>query len=287
MWKSANTLILFCLALSISIKANASSPILMADSEHFINVYKGEDSPFGLVELIHQKLFEELHLSAELSHVTRPRAMEILAKKEPACLFYSRRNKSRDLEYLFSLPTSVMMSHRLLQRKSEKPIPAYLLNDFNEIKSIPSVINSMKNKLILLKDGSYGDYLDDEIKQIKGDSKHTYQNSEIQNSYLKMAQKDRVDYILMAPGEAINEVALLEQFRVYSIEGVSKYLSGHTMCNDTKLSSKFIKAINRQMRALYHSDWFKKTLLSNTPGLSESEADTVIKQLQLENFSSN
>ncbi|GGF79100.1 hypothetical protein [Alteromonas lipolytica] len=268
-----------CSWLFVSVKSLAESESFsqikfITHSPYLLEVINKQEAPESSMNAAYLALFKQMNFFPRAELTVTSRFETILQGKEPVCTFLMIKNPAREALYRFSLPTDFLLAHRLYQTTNTPAIPAELLNPGGELASLQALFNTFpQRKLMLLKDRSYGSFLDGEIAALPESAKYYRWGSHQFDSDIKMLVKGRGEYILAYPYDIKRESPKYPgvTFQSNAIAGNSAIRTGHIMCNDTPASERFIQRVNRELRQLYFSaDFLDAHLRFNDPSAHEA-----------------
>lgn len=201
----------------------------------------------------------------QIVRVTAPRINRILSTENNACVANRANTPERRQYSLFSDPQSFYLTHKLYRFHQNLALPNQLLNENGEIKDLPSVFNALPEHTIgIAQDISFGNFLDQQIKQIK--SKNIYYRSGSRRvvALSSMLYKSRVDFVLALPVDITPDEAQKSFLEQYTIAGAPPYLIAHFNCSNSLLGQAIINDINKILVKLYktevyyqsHKKWF-------------------------------
>ena len=171
-----------------------------------------------------------------------------------------------------------------MAKKTEKEEIIWLVEDKVENIDLPLIFKALPTKTLgITKDISFGNFLDQQIKQIKPANIYYRGGSQRVVALESMLLKSRVDFVLalpvdITPSEA--EKVLLEQ---YTIAGAPPYLIAHFNCSKGPSGQRIIKDINKILAKFYQTEDY---YLAHKKWFSDKQLKGLQKFLA-ENFSEN
>ena len=220
----------------------------------------------------------------KVERVTASRMNRVLKNQDNACVANRAITKKRQQYSLFSDPQAFYLTHKLFRFNQQSPLPKNLINTNGEIIDLPSIFKALPEKTLgIAKDVSFGNFLDQQIKQIKPTNIYYRGGSQRVVALESMLLKSRVDFVLALPVDITPskaEKVLIEQ---YTIAGAPPYLIAYFNCSKGPLGQRIIKDINKILANFYqtedyylaHSKWFSDKQLKG------------LQKFLAENFSEN
>jgi len=201
----------------------------------------------------------------QIVRVTAPRINRILSTQDNVCVANRANTDERRQYSLFSDPQSFYLTHKLYRFHQKLALPSQLFNEKGEIKDLPSVFNILpKHTIGIAQDISFGNFLDQQIKQIQ--SKNIYYRSGNRRvvALSSMLYKSRVDFLLALPIDITPDEAQKKLLEQYTIAGAPPYLIAHFNCSNSQLGQAIVSDINKLLAKLYqtedyyqsHKKWF-------------------------------
>jgi uncharacterized protein (TIGR02285 family) len=191
----------------------------------------------------------------KVERVTASRTNRIIKGKDNACTANRAKTPERQEYSLFSDPQSFYLTHKLYRFNQKSALPSQLFNTEGEIKDLASVFKILPTQTIGIgQDVSFGNFLDQQIKQIKPVNIYYRGGSQRVVALASMLYKKRLDFVLALPVDITpleSQKYLLEQ---YTIAGAPPYLIAHINCSNSVLGRRIISDINEILAKLYQSD---------------------------------
>lgn len=187
-----------------------------------------------------------------------------ISNKEQNICFSNKLKTAKRLEtFIFSKPMTMYMGQRLYSKT--------VLN-LTEPIALPLLLKTEPSKSLGVVEGrSYSQNIDHTLQTLP--SKQVVRLSKNTNTYFKMFNGKRVDYIIEYPSIIADywKTLNVESPYSYSIDGANEYNIGYIMCNNTTDGKEFIKAINKALTALYKTKRFSDILHSELDKYSKDK----------------
>jgi len=245
---------------------------LVEDKIENIDLLTKDSAETSTASYIENLIIQQLsQYDIQVERVTASRTNRILKSKANVCTANRAQTPER-LEYsLFSDPQSFYLTHKLYRFNQKSALPSHLFNAKGEIKNLASVFKALPTQTIgIAQDVSFGNFLDQQIKQIKTTNIYYRGGSQRVVALASMLYKARVDLLLALPVDITplkSQKHLLEQ---YTIAGAPPYLIAHFNCSNSSLGQRIISDINEILTKLYqsneyyqaHKKWFSDKQLA-------------------------
>lgn len=189
-----------------------------------------------------------------LMRVNRARALQMLHEPSLTCDAALNRSKERERWIAFSIPVFRAMGNGVAVRRVDRETLAPFIQD-NELDLAAFLANGGE-KLGIIAERNYGDYLDALLKQAPADSLTPHYGNDALGSLLQMQRLGRLRLLLgyrpeiryQAQQQGIAE----DELQFYPIRGAEKFLSGYIGCTDTPKGRQAIVEINQLLRKMPH-----------------------------------
>ena len=225
-----------------------------------------ETSTASYIEnLIIQQLKQFKKYDVRIVRVTAPRIIKTLNSNDNACVANRAITPDRKEYSLFSDPQSFYLTHKLYRFNAKSPLPNELFNAEGEIKDLPSVFRALPKKIMgIAQDVSFGNFLDQQIKQINPVNIYYRGGTQRVRALGSMLYKSRVDFVLALPVDITPNEAQIPLLEQYTIAGAPPYLIAHFNCSKSELGQGVINDINKILAKVYqtkdyyqaHKKWF-------------------------------
>lgn len=226
-------------------------------------------------------IFQRLAWDVTLLNVPLIRSLSYMDAGKAVCIVNKIKTSERDKQYLFSQPMNFFESQRLYQLTELPPIPEEFLDEQGAVKSIHAVINSQPESTILTPmDFSFGERIDNDLKQTNQHQNITITNEAYYSSYLKMFAFKRTDYAIAFPLVLYRNYSEENSLdvRSYPIADNPKFIAGRFWCSDTPETRRFIAITNKVVKTLYADPEFIKAHTRYLPEQSANAITNVIAQ---------
>lgn len=251
----------------------------LSDSQEYVDAMNTQMANSTL-EASNLLLFKTLNHFYQHEFASMARIQMFMDHGEPVCIANKMQTPERSARYLFSYPVNLHRSHLLYQRDSLPPIPAEVLNERGEIRSLTLLFATLPQRTILLPFGrSFGELLDAQLAAVPDANKVLYRGGDLHDSEIDMFIKQRGDYLLTYPITIHEHQKALQgqALRIYAIQGHPKYMLSHVMCANTPETQRHIQKINQTLRQLYTEPELLNTHLTWLP---ESEHHIISQYYQ-------
>lgn len=200
-------------------------------------------------------IFKALDTPFHYQYSPSERTLRMMEQGKSICITNRLKTPAREKLYYFSKPTSIFLSHQLYLLPKLKPIPPDMLNSNGEIKSLPLLFSHYtEQKLYVGKTDSYGEFFDQQIKQLLSRNIYLRSGSTAHHrAKLKMFEKERIDFILEYPSELHSFVQEETKLQGYSIAGSPSYIKNYWVCSKTKQGLAMIQHLNKAISSIYNT----------------------------------
>lgn len=224
------------------------------------------------LNLVLNQLTDEFDFDVQSAPISR--IDSLLDRYANACVVNRVKTPERQAHYLFSLPIHMFPNHRLYYDASWVTIDAKQLNEQGELLSLQTLFTAKsERKLLLVKDKSYGDYLDSQLALLNKNNTQYRSGGDYYSALLAMLERHRSEYALMFPAtffEQTRQKVQNEQLRSVAIAGNPTYILGHIACKQSDVATTFIAKVNHVLKQLYNDERLYKAHIRYL-----SEADKV------------
>ena len=187
-----------------------------------------------------------------LMRVNRARGLQMLQEPSLTCDAALNRSKERERWIAFSIPVFRAMSNGLAVRRVDRESLAPFVQD-GEV-DLAALLASDSEKLGIIAERNYGDYLDGLLKQAPPNALTAHYGNDALGSLLQMQRLGRLRVVLGYRPEiryqAEQQGIAVDELQFYPIRGAEKFLSGYIGCTDTPLGRQAIVEINQLLRKL-------------------------------------
>jgi len=245
---------------------------LVEDKIENIDLLAKDSAETSTASYIENLIIQQLsQYNIQVERVTASRTNRILKSEYNACTANRAKTPERQEYSIFSDPQSFYLTHKLYRFNQKSALPNHLFNAEGDIKDLASVFKTLPSQTIgIAQDVSFGNFLDQQIKQIKPVNIYYRGGSQRVVALASMLYKSRVDFVLALPVDITpieSQKPLLEQ---YTIAGAPPYLIAHINCSNSSLGQRIISEINEILAKLYqsndyyqaHKKWFSDKQLA-------------------------
>ncbi|SEE12350.1 conserved hypothetical protein [Pseudomonas migulae] len=220
-----------------------------------LTIFEGPKKGQGVIDQLLPLLIAGMpQYEHTLMRVNRARALQMLHEPSLTCDAALNRSKERERWIAFSIPVFRAMSNGVAVRRVDRETLAPFIQD-GEL-DLTAFLASGGEKLGIIAERNYGEYLDALLKQAPADSLTPHYGNDALGSLLQMQRLGRLRLLLgyrpeiryQAQQQGIAEDELL----FYPIRGAEKFLSGYIGCTDTPKGRQAIVEINQLLRKLPH-----------------------------------
>lgn len=257
---------------------------LVEDKLENIDLLTKNSAETSTASYIENVIIQQLiQYNIKIERVTASRMNRILSSKDNVCVANRAKTQERREYSLFSDPQSFYLTHKLYRFNQKTALPSQLFNSKGEIKDLASIFKALPEKTLgLAQDISFGNFLDQQIKQIIPENIYYRGGNQRVVALASMLYKSRVDFVLALPVDITPDEAQKTLLEQYTIAGAPPYLIAHFNCSKSNLGRRVINDINKVLVKLYqtedyylaHKKWFSdKQLAGLQTFLAESFAE--------------
>jgi uncharacterized protein (TIGR02285 family) len=246
---------------------------LVEDKVENIDLLTKNSAETSTASYIENLIIQQLtQYNIQVERVTASRTNRVLKSRNNVCTANRAKTPERQEYSLFSDPQAFYLTHKLYRYNQKSALPSHLLNAEGEIKNLSHVFKAFPTQTMgIAKDVSFGNFLDQQIKQIKPVNIYYRGGSQRVVALASMLYKKRVDFVLALPVDITpleKHKPLLEQ---YTIAGAPPYLIAHFSCSNNPLGQRIINDINKILANVYqtkdyyqaHKKWFSDKQLAD------------------------
>ncbi|KTF16589.1 transporter substrate-binding domain-containing protein [Pseudoalteromonas sp. H105] len=208
------------------------------------------------LNLVLNQLTDEFDFDVQSAPISR--IEPLLNRHTNACVVNRVKTPERQAHYLFSLPIHMFPNHRLYYDASWVKINAKQLNEQGKLLSLQTLFTAKSDhKLLLVKDKSYGDYLDSQLALLNKNNTQYRSGGDYYAALVAMLERHRSEYALMFPAtffEQTRQKVQNEQLRSVAIAGNPTYILGHIACKQSDITTTFIAKVNHVLKQLYNDE---------------------------------
>ena len=218
-------------------------------------IFEGSKKGQGVIDQLLPLLIARMpQYEHTLMRVNRARGLQMLQEPSLTCDAALNWSKERDDWIAFSIPVFRAMSNGLAVRRVDREILAPFIKD-SEV-DLAALLASGREKLGIIAERNYGEYLDALLKQAPANSLTLHYGNDALGSLLQMQRLGRLRMLLGYRSEiryqAQQQGIAEDELQFYPIRGTGKYLSGYIGCTDTPQGRQAIIEINQLLRTLPH-----------------------------------
>ena len=220
-----------------------------------LTIFEGPKKGQGVIDQLLPLLIAGMpQYTHTLMRVNRARGLQMLHEPSLTCDAALNRSEERERWIAFSIPVFRAMSNGLAVRRVDRESLAPFVQD-GEV-DLAALLASGSEKLGIIAERNYGDYLDGLLKQAPPNSLTAHYGNDAVGSLLQMQRLGRLRVVLgyrpeiryQAEQQGIAE----DELQFYPIRGAEKFLSGYIGCTDTPQGRQAIVEINQLLRKLPH-----------------------------------
>ncbi|WP_416740755.1 TIGR02285 family protein [Pseudomonas sp. NFX71] len=220
-----------------------------------LTIFEGPKKNQGVIDQLLPLLIAGMpQYEHTLMRVNRARALQMLYEPSLTCDAALNRSKERERWIAFSTPVFRAMGNGVAVRRVDRETLAPFIQD-GELDLAAFLANGGE-KLGIIAERNYGDYLDTLLKQAPADSLTSHYGNDALGSLLQMQRLGRLRLLLgyrpeiryQAQQQGIAE----DELQFYPIRGAEKFLSGYIGCTDTPKGRQAIIEINQLLRKMPH-----------------------------------
>jgi uncharacterized protein (TIGR02285 family) len=218
-----------------------------------LTIFEGPKRGQGVIDQLLPLLIAGMpQYTHTLMRVNRARGLQMLHEPSLTCDAALNRSKERERWIAFSIPVFRAMSNGLAVRRVDRESLAPFVQD-GEV-DLAALLASGSEKLGIIAERNYGDYLDGLLKQAPPNALTAHYGNDALGSLLQMQRLGRLRVVLgyrpeiryQAEQQGIAE----DELQFYPIRGAEKFLSGYIGCTDTAQGRQAIVEINQLLRTL-------------------------------------
>lgn len=218
-----------------------------------LTIFEGPKKGQGVIDQLLPLLIAGMpQYTHTLMRVNRARGLQMLHEPSLTCDAALNRSKERERWIAFSIPVFRAMSNGLAVRRVDRESLAPFVQD-GEV-DLAALLASGSEKLGIIAERNYGDYLDGLLKQAPPNALTAHYGNDALGSLLQMQRLGRLRVVLgyrpeiryQAEQQGIAE----DELQFYPIRGAEKFLSGYIGCTDTQQGRQAIVEINQLLRTL-------------------------------------
>ena len=218
-------------------------------------IFEGPEKGRGVIDQLLPQLIARMpQYQHTLMRVNRARGLQMLHEPSLTCDAALNWSKERDSWMAFSIPVFRAMSNGLAVRRIDRERLTPFITD-GEV-DLAALLASGREKLGIIAERNYGEYLDALLKQAPGSSLTAHYGNDALGSLLQMQRLGRLRMLLgyrpeiryQAQQQGIAE----DELQFFAIRGTGRYLSGYIGCTDTPQGRQAIIEINQVLRNLPH-----------------------------------
>lgn len=218
-------------------------------------IFEGSKKGQGVIDQLLPMLIARMpQYEHTLMRVNRARGLQMLHEPSLTCDAALNWSKERAGWIAFSIPVFRAMSNGLAVRRIDREALAPFIKD-GEV-DLAALLTSGREKLGIIAERNYGEYLDALLKQAPANSLTLHYGNDALGSLLQMQRLGRLRTLLGYRSEiryqAQQQGIAEDELQFYPIRGTGKYLSGYIGCTDTPQGRQAIIEINQVLRTLPH-----------------------------------
>jgi uncharacterized protein (TIGR02285 family) len=187
-----------------------------------------------------------------LLRVNRARALQMLKEPTLTCDAALNRSKEREQWIAFSAPVFRAISNGVAVRRIDRDVLTPFIED-GEV-DLAALLASGHEKLGIIAERNYGEYLDALLKQAPAASLTLHYGDDALGSLLQMQRLGRLRMLLGYRPEiryqARQQGIAEDELQFLPIRGTGKYLSGYIGCSDTAQGRQVIREIDQLLRTV-------------------------------------
>nr|WP_315446426.1 TIGR02285 family protein [uncultured Pseudomonas sp.] len=246
--------LLFLLALPTWAQAKPTLIWLLRDLPP-LTIFEGSKKGQGVIDHLMPMLIAGMpQYEHTLMRVNRARGMQMLHEASFTCDPSLIWSEERAQWIAFSIPAFRAVSNGLVVRQKDREVLAPFLVD-GEI-DLAALLANGKEKVGVVAERSYGERVDNLLRQAPQDALTSHYGNDALNSLLSMQRLGRLQVVLGYWPEIRYQAHLAQiaedDLLFYPIRGNGKYLSGYIGCSDTAQGRQAISEINQLLRTLPH-----------------------------------
>jgi uncharacterized protein (TIGR02285 family) len=220
-----------------------------------LTIFEGPKKGQGVIDQLLPLLIAGMpQYQHSVLRVNRARGLQMLHEPSLICDAALNRSKERERWIAFSIPVFQAMSNGLAVRRVDREVLTPFIK--NGEVDLAALLASGREKLGIIAERNYGDYLDALLRQAPADALTLHYGNEALGSLLQMQRLGRLRLLLGYRPEIRYQAELQgiskDDLQFYPIRGTEKYLSGYIGCTDTPEGRQAITEINQVLRTLPH-----------------------------------
>jgi len=220
-----------------------------------LTIFEGPKKGQGVIDQLLPLLIAGMpQYRHSILRVNRARGLQMLHEPTFTCDAALNWSKEREQWIAFSIPVFRAMSNGVAVRRADREVLAPFIKD-GEL-DLAALLGSGREKLGVIAERNYGEYLDGLLKQAPVDSLTVHYGNDALGSLLQMQRLGRLRLLLGYRPEiryqAERQGIADDELQFYPIRGTGKYLSGYIGCTDTPQGRQAIIEINQLLRAMNH-----------------------------------
>ncbi|WLH36709.1 TIGR02285 family protein [Pseudomonas sp. FP2196] len=220
-----------------------------------LTIFEGPKKGLGVIDHLMPMLIAGMpQYEHTLIRVNRARGMQMLHEASFTCDPSLIWSKERAQSIAFSIPAFRAVSNGLVVRQKDRGVLARFLVD-GEV-DLAALLADGKEKIGVVAERSYGELVDNLLRQAPKDALTPHYGNDALNSLLMMQRLGRLQVVLGYWPEIRYQAQLAQiaedELLFYPIRGNVKYLSGYIGCSDTPQGRQAITEINQLLRTLPH-----------------------------------
>ena len=218
-----------------------------------LTIFDGPKKGQGVIDQLLPLLIASMpQYQHSVMRVNRARGLQMLHEPSLVCDAALNWSKEREQWIAFSIPVFRAMSNGLAVRRVDQKALAPFIKD-GEV-DLAALLASGSEKLGIIAERNYGEYLDALLKQAPADALTAHYGNDALGSLLQMQRLGRLRLLLGYRPEIRYQASLQgiaeDELQFYPIRGAGKYLSGYIGCTDTPKGRQAIVEINQVLRTL-------------------------------------
>lgn len=246
--------------------------------------YLGKENPHSIavdtVNLILRRI-QNFDVEFKVTSITR---IEYQLRNTPnSCALNRVKTDERSKYSYFTKPIGMHPTPRLYFLSDNVNLPTTILTKQGTLTSLTQLMEvNAKSRIALLKDASYGLYIDEQVRQL--DSRFIeYLN--VDNRYktgAKLLIEGLVDFTIDNPLEFKRILTQLESPVKPDSLGFSaenQYVLGHIACSQSEIGQYMVQEINQIMKSLYSTPDFKNAHIRHLDSSAAQSFEKALNEL--------
>ncbi|MHC8325101.1 MULTISPECIES: TIGR02285 family protein [unclassified Pseudomonas] len=218
-----------------------------------LTIFEGPKKGQGVIDQLLPLLIAGMpQYEHTLMRVNRARGLQMLHEPSLTCDAALNKSKERERWIAFSVPVFRAMSNGVAVRRVDRETLTPFIQ--NGELDLAALLASGREKLGIIAERNYGEYLDALLKQAPPGALTLHYGNDALGSLLQMQRLGRLRLLLgyrpeiryQAQQQGIAE----DDLQFYPIRGAEKFLSGYIGCTDTPMGRQAIVEINQLLRKL-------------------------------------